>query len=84
MVKPFQEALTDGFKHITTLTDPDLIKKLRSEGILIDTLGIYSFEFGDHKEYTLNVEPIAEIGTYRIILRKNQVALTESLYVKSL
>jgi len=82
MQKPFEEALIDGFKLIKHLSDPEQIKKLRDEGILIDSEGIYVFEFGDHKEYSLNIEPITE--GYLVSLYKNRIRLTEPLPVQPL
>lgn len=83
MQKPFSEALSDGFKKITNISDPELINRLRSEGILCDTEGIYSFTFGDHHEFSLQIEPIAEEG-YLVSLYKNGIRLTEPLPIKPL
>lgn len=82
MTKPFEEALADGFKHITNVTDPEFLKKLRSENILIDGEGYHSFTFGDNHEYELAVEPIGE--GFLISLYKNHVRITEALLVKPL
>ena len=82
MQKTFNEALTDGFKHVTQLSDPVQIKKLRDEGILIDSEGIFVFEFGDNHEYSLSLEPIAE--GFLVSLYKNRIRLTEALPIKPL
>lgn len=81
-MKAFSEALSDGFKHIATISDPQELKNLRDEGILIDSEGVDVFAFGDNKEYSLSIEPIAE--GYLISLYKNKVRLTEPLPVKPL
>lgn len=82
MQKLFEEALNDGFKHITTVNDPDLLNRLRSENILVDGEGFYEFVFGDAKEFSLNIEPIGE--GYLVSLYKNKIRLTEPLPVKPL
>ena len=82
-MKQFTEALSDGFTHITQISDPAFLKKLRSENVLVDSEGIYSFSFGDNHEYALNVEPLQEENEYRIILYKNRVPLTEPLIVSA-
>lgn len=82
MQKLFDEALTDGFKLITHLSDPEQIKHLRDEGILVDSIGVYIFEFGEHKEYSLNIEPITK--GYLVSLYKNRIRLTEPLPVQPL
>lgn len=82
MIKPFHEALSDGFKHIKNINNPELIKKFREEGILIDQEGYYSFVFGDKKEFELSIEPIG--SGYMISLYKNRVRITEPLLVKPL
>lgn len=78
-MKPFTEALADGFIHITEITDKDTLKQLRDEGILIDTEGYYVYSFGPEKEYELCIEPTQDEGTYFIALYKNRVLLTEKL-----
>jgi len=78
-MKPFEESLADGFAHITEISDPETLKQLRSEGILIDTEGLYVFSFGDNKEYDLRVEPYGEEGQYLIALYKNGVLLNNKL-----
>lgn len=80
MQKPFHEALADGFKLVTQLNDPDEIKKLREEGVLVDSIGIYVFEFGEHKEYSLQMEPINE--GFLVSLYKNGIRLTEPLPIQ--
>lgn len=82
MQKPFQEALTDGFKHLTQISDPDEVRRLREEGILVDSEGVYVFSFGEHHEYSLSIEPITE--GYLVSLYKNKVRLTEPLPVRPL
>ncbi len=79
MVKDFFEALKDGFIHVTEITDPETLKKLRSDDILIDEEGYYSFSFGEKKEFELCIEPFGEEGQYCISLYKNRVRLTERL-----
>lgn len=82
MQKLFLEALKDGFKHLTNITNPELVKQLRNEGVLVDSEGIYVFTFGDSHEFMLAVEPIGE--GYLISLYKNHVRITEPLPVKPL
>jgi hypothetical protein len=82
MQKAFEESLKDGFRHIVNITDPKLLNKLRGESILVDDEGYYTFEFGDNKEYSLNVEPIG--NGYYISLYKNKIRITEPLPVKPL
>lgn len=79
--KDFLESLRDGFNHITNISDPELVKTLREEGISIDSEGYYSFLFGEHKEYELAVEPLNTEGQYYIALYKNRVLLTVKLPV---
>lgn len=85
-MKTFLDALTDGFSHIKELSDPEQIKKLRDENVLIDDEGYYSFCFGEHKEYELAIEPVLEIDkdekTYYITLYKNRIPITERLWIK--
>lgn len=81
-MKKFQEALSDGFKHITTISDPQELRNLRDEGILIDSEGVDVFAFGDNKEYSLSIEPIEE--GYLVSLYKNKIRITEPLPVKPL
>jgi len=83
-MKQFQEALSDGFTHITQISDPAFLNKLRADGVLVDEEGIYSFSFGDNHEYSLNVEPLKDENEYRIILYKNRIPLTEPLIISSL
>jgi len=80
-MKAFSEALADGFTHILEISDPELLKTLRDEGIQIDTEGYWSFSFGENKEYELCVEPLAEDGNFRMCLYKNRVLLTEPLII---
>jgi hypothetical protein len=80
-IKKFEEALKDGFVHITEITDKETLDKLRAENIRIDEEGYYSFSFGDHKEFELCVEPIGDDGNYAIALYKNRVLLTQKLNV---
>jgi len=82
-VKTFTEALQDGFQHITSITDKPTLDTLRSEGIRIDDEGYYSFGFGHNNEYELCIEPIGEEKTYRVVLYKNRVLLTEPLLMKA-
>lgn len=83
-MKGFFEALSDGFTHITQISDPAFLQKLRSENVLVDSEGIFSFPFGEKHEYSLNVEPLQEEHTYRIVLYKNRVPLTEPLVIATL
>lgn len=82
-MKPFIEALHDGFALVKEISDPATLKELRAQGILIDTEGYHTYSFGDRKEYELCVEPVGEEGTYYIALYKNRVLLTEKLLVHS-
>lgn len=82
-MKQFQEALSDGFKHITQISDPAFLNKLRHEGVLVDEEGIYSFSFGDSFEYSLQIEPLKDEEEYRIVLYKNRIPLTEPLVMKA-
>lgn len=82
MTKSFEEALSDGFKHITNITDPELLKTLRGENVLVDGEGYHSFTFGDNHEYELAVQPIGE--GYLISIYKNHVRITEPLPIKPL
>ncbi len=81
MDKPFYEALRDSFTHITQVSDPVALAKMREDGILIDTEGYYVFSFGEHKEYELRVEPIGEEQHYAISLYKNAVLLVHKLMI---
>ena len=78
-MKLFPEAVKDGFTHVTTISDPETVKKMRSEGILVDDEGYYFFDFGDNKEYELRIEPILDAGKYQVALYKNGVLLTEKV-----
>jgi hypothetical protein len=80
-MKPFGEALHDGFTHITDISDPTQLHAMRDAGIRIDDEGYYVFAFGDQKEYRLQVEPIGEDGHYLISLYKDQIKITESLSI---
>jgi hypothetical protein len=80
-MKPFAEALRDGFHHVREITDPIFLRSLRSEGIRVDDEGYYSFSFGDKKEYELRVEPIGEEGEYQVALYKNNVLMNEKLHI---
>jgi hypothetical protein len=80
-MKPFLEVLQDGFQHITEISDPEVLKQLREDGILIDSEGLYVFSFGDSKEYDLRVEPYGEEGHYLIALYKNGVLLNNKIPV---
>lgn len=82
--KPFEEALSDGFRHIKTINDPERLKRLREDGVLIDSDGLHVFEFGDKHEYSLEIQPISSEGIYRIVLYKNKIVITEPLHVKAL
>ena len=79
-MKSFIEALNDGFVHITELTDSKHIEQLRSDGVLVDTDGYWVFSFGEHKEFELCIEPLAE-NRYYVSLYKNRVLITEKLPV---
>lgn len=80
-MKPFFEALSDGFFHITDITDPALLTSLRSEGIRVDDEGYYTFSPVDHKEFELRIEPFGEEGCYLIAFYRSGVALTQKLVV---
>lgn len=67
---------------MTDSSDPEFIQKMRSEHILIDDEGYWSFSFGDDKEFELCVEPIGPEGTYAIALYKNRVLLLNRLPIK--
>jgi hypothetical protein len=82
-MKDFSESLKDSFKHIKTITDPEQVKRLRSEGVLVDSEGIHVLEFGDNKEFMLSLEPIGE-EAYLVSLYKNKVRIIEPLPVKPL
>lgn len=82
-MKDFHSALIDGFLHITEITDPERLKRMREEGILVDSEGYYVFTFGDSKEYDLSIEPIGEEHEWLVALYKNGVLLTEKLHVWS-
>jgi len=83
-MKLFLEALYDGFKHVDSISDPERLKDLRGQDIQIDTDGLWVFEFGEHKEYSFEVQPLPEDGQYRIVLYKNGVVLTEPLRMKAI
>lgn len=84
MSKDFYEALSDGFSHITSITDKQTLDTLRSEGIRIDDEGYYSYGFGqNNSEYELCIEPIHEEGVYLVALYKNRVLLTEKLLIRA-
>lgn len=80
-MKPFYEALKDGYQHIREITDPRFLGKLRQEGIRVDDEGYYTFPFGDKKEYELRVEPIGEDGEYQVALYKNGILMNEKLHL---
>lgn len=80
-MKPFGEVLADGFQHITEISDPDTLRQLREEGILIDTEGLYVFSFGDSKEFDLRVEPYGEEGHYFVAIYRNGVLINNKLPV---
>lgn len=80
-MKPFFEALSDGFTHITSVTDPDFLRSLREEGIRVDDEGYYTFSPRDHVEYELRIEPFGEEGCYLIAFYKNRIPLTQKLMV---
>lgn len=82
-MKDFQEALSDGFKHISAVNDPEQLKKLLKADIAVNEEGYYSFSFGDKHEFELCVEPMTEENTYRIVLYKSRVILTEPLIMKT-
>lgn len=81
MIKPFFEALTDGFTHITQISDHEFLQYLRSEGVAVDDEGIWQYSFGEHKEYDFILEPLEEEGEYLIALYKNHVLLIPKLYI---
>ncbi len=81
-MKDFKTALRDGFNHIKEITDPNLLKQLRNEGVRVDDEGLHEFPFGDHKEYTLRVEPIGDEGHWQVALYKNEVLINEKLRFK--
>jgi hypothetical protein len=81
MIKPFMEVLKDCFEWIREIPDKDLLAKYRNEGIHIDTEGIHSFSFGDHKEYHLDIEPFGEPGNYYISLYKSRILLINKLSI---
>lgn len=81
-MKGFDEALKDGFTHIEEVTDPEELKKLRDEGVLIDSEGYWSFLFGPNQEFELRLEPILEEDVFYIALYENNHLKTEKLPVK--
>lgn len=81
MLKPFYEALSDGFTHITEISDREFRDYLRSEGVVVDDEGIWQYAFGDHKEFDLIIEPLEEEGEYQVALYKNHVLLIPKLYI---
>lgn len=80
-MKAFDEALKDGYEHITSISDPEQLRKLRQEGIQIDDAGYHSYFFGDNKEFELRLEPIIKENRWLVSLYKNNVLLTEKLPV---
>lgn len=82
--KAFDKALRDGFQHITDISDPEQLGKLRREGIQVDQEGYWSFTFGERGEFELCLEPILDEGMYYVALYKNRVLLTEKLPIKAL
>lgn len=82
-MKDFEESLHDGFLHITSITDPDLLAKFRDEGIRVDDEGYYSFSFGEKHEYTLQIEPFGEEGSYYVALYKTGILLIPKLPIWS-
>jgi len=83
MSKTFTEVLTDGFTHITDINDSAFLHQLRDEGVRVDDEGYHAFQFGDHKEYTLTIEPLAKDNQYQIALYKHNVTITLKLPVWS-
>ncbi len=83
-MKGFEEALKDGFVHVTEITDPELLRSLRADGVQIDAEGYHSFYFGDKKEFELRFEPILEDGMYYVALYLRNVLLTEKIPVRAL
>lgn len=80
-MKPFFEALSDGFTHITEITDPASLAALRAEGIRVDDEGYYTFSFGEHKEFELRIEPFSDEGCYLVALYKNSIPITQKLVI---
>ncbi len=83
MAKAFQDALRDGYNHLTESTDQERIKQLRDEGVLVDDEGYHVFSFGPEHQYELTIEPLSEDGQYQIALYKNGITLTEKLPIWS-
>ncbi len=83
-MKDFYEALRDGFKHITEVANRDDLKKMREDGIQVDTEGYYSFSFGEKGEYELCIEPILDEDKFLVSLYKHRVLLTQKLPVIAL
>lgn len=81
MSKPFDEALKDSFNHVTQINDPETVAQLRAQGVLVDSEGYHALTFGDHNEYELAIEPIADEGNYQIAIYKNRVPLAEKLII---
>ncbi len=83
MAKSFQEALIDGFEHVTHVNDLESLKDLREEGVRVDDEGYYSFSFGEHKEYELCIEPLSEDNQFQIAIYKNRIPLNVKLPIWS-
>ena len=83
MPKGFEEALKDGFLHITDITDPNQLAQLRSEGIQIDAEGYHTFIFGPANEYELRFEPFFEDGFFYVALYHQNTLITEKIPIKA-
>lgn len=83
-MKSFEEAIKDGFTHVTDITDPEQLAKLRKDAVQIDSEGYRSFLFGPNKEFELRFEPILAEGCYQVCLYSNDVLLTEKVPMKAI
>jgi hypothetical protein len=81
MLKPFEEALKDGFLNIKDIPDKEFRDFLREEGVAVDDVGIWQYIFGEHKEFELTVEPLEEENEYLIGLYRNKILLIPKLYI---
>ena len=83
-MKGFREAVRDGYKRLKTIYDPLILKQYKEEGVQMEYEDIYSFTFGDQKEYEQRIEPIGEEGQYQIALYKNGILINHKLIVKGI
>lgn len=81
-MKPFPEALRDGFRKVVELPQ-FLAHYYQKEGMNeVPMDGFHVFAFGDHREFELRVEPFGEDeNEFAIGVYKNNVLLTERLIV---